>query len=193
MTEVILLERIVKLGQMGDTVKVKPGYARNYLLPQGKALRATENNKKLFEAQKTQIEARNLERRQEALEVAERMRDLNIIMVRQAGEGGQLYGSVTARDVADAIKEQGYAIERGMVELHLPIKSLGRYEVPVMLHAEVTLDVPVTVARSQEEGENQVNAADTAETDVEDEEEVLGFDNTPDSVEADDYEDEEEA
>jgi large subunit ribosomal protein L9 len=121
------------------------------------------------------------------------MRDLNIIMVRQAGEGGQLYGSVTARDVADAIKEQGYAIERGMVELHLPIKSLGRYEVPVMLHAEVTLDVPVTVARSQEEGENQVNAADTAETDVEDEEEVLGFDNTPDSVEADDYEDEEEA
>lgn len=96
MTEVILLERIVKLGQMGDTVKVKPGYARNYLLPQGKALRANEANKKYFEAQKAQIEARNLERRKEAQDVAERMKDLNLIMVRQAGEGGQLYGSVSA-------------------------------------------------------------------------------------------------
>ncbi|EKV30157.1 LSU ribosomal protein L9p [Caenispirillum salinarum AK4] len=188
MTEVILLERIVKLGQMGDTVKVKPGYARNYLLPQGKALRASEKNKQYFESQKAQIEARNLERRKEALDVAERMKDLNLIMVRQAGEGGQLYGSVTARDVADAIKEQGYSIERGMVEMHQPIKSLGRYEVPVMLHAEVTLNVPVTVARSQEEGENQVNAADLVEADVDIEDEVLGFDNTPESVEAEEAE-----
>lgn len=198
MTEVILLERIAKLGQMGDTVKVKPGYARNFLLPQGKALRANEANKKRFEAEKVQIEARNLERRKEAQDLAERMKGLNIIMVRQAGEGGQLYGSVTARDVADAIKANGFTVERGMVELNMPIKTLGRFEVPVALHAEVTLDVPVTVARSQEEGEQQVNATDLLEDGAEVEEELTSFDNTPDSVaeaeaEAEEAEGDEEA
>lgn len=186
MTEVILLERIAKLGQMGDTVKVKPGFARNYLLPQGKALRANEANRKVFDSQRVQLEARNLERRQEAQDLAGRMSGLNVIMVRQAGEGGQLYGSVTARDVAAAIKEQGFTVERGQVELNLPIKSLGRYEVPVALHAEVTINVPVTVARSQEEGEQQVNAGGVVEDEAEVEEAALtGFDNTPESVAAD--------
>ncbi len=172
MTEVILLERIAKLGQMGDTVKVKPGYARNFLLPQGKALRANEKNRKLFESQRAQLETRNLERRQEAQAVAEKMADLSIIMVRQAGEGGQLYGSVTARDVAQAIKENGFSVERGQIELNTPIKDLGRYQVAVILHPEVTVSVPVTVARTQEEGEAQLRsaAAPEAEAEVEAEE-----------------------
>ncbi|SOD89358.1 50S ribosomal protein L9 [Caenispirillum bisanense] len=191
MTEVILLERIAKLGQMGDTVKVKPGYARNFLLPQGKALRANEKNRKLFEAQRTQLEARNLERRQEAQAVAEKMADLSIIMVRQAGEGGQLYGSVTARDVAQAIKENGFSVERGQVELNTPIKDLGQYQVAVILHPEVTVSVPVTVARTQEEGEAQLRGAAEQPEEVA-EEELTGFDMTPDSIEAEDEEEEEE-
>lgn len=191
MTEVILLERIAKLGQMGDTVKVKPGYARNFLLPQGKALRANEKNRKLFEAQRTHLEARNLERRQEAQDVAEKMADLSIIMVRQAGEGGQLYGSVTARDVAQAIKENGFSVERGQVELNTPIKDLGQYQVAVVLHPEVTVSVPVTVARTQEEGEAQLRGAVEQPEEVA-EEELTGFDMTPDSMEAEDEEEDEE-
>lgn len=194
MTEVILLERIAKLGQMGDTVKVKPGYARNFLLPQGKALRANEKNRKLFESQRVQLEARNLERRQEAEAVAEKMAGLSIIMVRQAGEGGQLYGSVTARDVAHAIKEEGFSVERGQVELNTPIKDLGQYQVAVVLHPEVTVSVSVTVARTQEEGEAQVRAGNgeqAEEAEVE-EAELTSFDMTPDSVQ-DEAEGEEQA
>ena len=192
MTEVILLERIAKLGQMGDTVKVKPGYARNFLLPQGKALRANEKNRKLFEAQRAQLETRNLERRDEAQAVAVKMGDLSIIMVRQAGEGGQLYGSVTARDVAQAIKENGFSVERGQVELNTPIKDLGQYQVAVVLHPEVTVSVPVTVARTQEEGEAQLRGT-VAQPEETAEEELTGFDMTPDSMDADaDYEGEDE-
>lgn len=200
MTEVILLERIAKLGQMGDTVKVKPGFARNFLLPQGKALRANEKNRKLFEAQRSQLEARNLERRSEAQAVADKMGGLSIIMVRQAGEGGQLYGSVTARDVAQAIKENGFSVERGQVELNTPIKDLGQYQVAVVLHPEVTVSVSVTVARTQEEGEAQLRSGEQAEEAVVEEPELTGFDMTPDSVqpededeEEDDIEDEEQA
>ncbi|MCA1974957.1 MAG: 50S ribosomal protein L9 [Caenispirillum sp.] len=184
MTEVILLERIAKLGQMGDTVKVKPGYARNFLLPQGKALRANEKNRKLFEAQRAQLETRNLERRDEAQAVAVKMADLSIIMVRQAGEGGQLYGSVTARDVAQAIKENGFSVERGQVELNTPIKDLGQYQVAVVLHPEVTVSVPVIVARTQDEGEAQLRGA-AEQPEEAAEEELTGFDMTPDSMDAD--------
>ncbi|WP_142848702.1 50S ribosomal protein L9 [Telmatospirillum sp. J64-1] len=157
--EVILLERIEKLGQMGDVVKVKPGYARNYLLPKHKALRANKANMAVFEAQRAQLEAANLKRREEAQAVADKMAGLNVLVVRQAGEGGQLYGSVSARDLADVIKEAGFTVERNQVNLELPIKSLGQYQVRVSLHPEVAVTVSVTVARSQQEAERQAQAA----------------------------------
>jgi large subunit ribosomal protein L9 len=166
--EVILLERIEKLGQMGDTVKVKPGFARNYLLPQKKALRATPANQARFESQRAQLEAANLKRREEAQAVAAKMDNLAILMIRQAGEGGMLYGSVSGRDVADAIKEAGFTVERRQVNLDTPIKSLGSYPVRVSLHPEVSVTVVITVARSQEEAERAAKAAE-----VEEEEEVV--------------------
>lgn len=158
MLDVILLERIENLGQMGDVVTVKPGYARNYLLPQGKALRASKGNLDLFESQRKELEARNLQRRQEAEQVAEKMTDLELVLVRQAGEAGQLYGSVTARDVADALHEAGYRISRGQVVLHDPIKHLGLFDVRVSLHADVGITVRVNVARSEDEAELQRKA-----------------------------------
>ncbi|HIJ38160.1 MAG TPA: 50S ribosomal protein L9 [Rhodospirillaceae bacterium] len=151
--EVILLERIEKLGQMGDTVKVKPGFARNFLLPQKKALRATKANQARFESERVQLEAQNLKRREEAQAVAAKMDALSILIIRQAGEGGMLYGSVTGRDVADAIKEAGFNVERRQVSLDTPIKSLGSYALRVSLHPEVSISVTVTVARSQEEAQ----------------------------------------
>ena len=166
--EVILLERIEKLGQMGGTVKVKPGFARNYLLPQKKALRATPANQARFESQRAQLEAANLKRREEAQAVAAKMDNLAILMIRQAGEGGMLYGSVSGRDVADAIKEAGFTVERRQVNLDTPIKSLGSYPVRVSLHPEVSVTVVITVARSQEEAERAAKAAE-----VEEEEEVV--------------------
>lgn len=165
--EVILLERIEKLGQMGDTVKVKPGFARNYLLPQKKALRATKDNMARFESQRVQLEAANLQRRQEAEAVAEKMNGLAILVIRQAGEGGMLYGSVSGRDVADAVKDAGFTIERRQVSLDTPIKSLGSYPVRVSLHPEVAVTVTVTVARSQEEAERAAKAAEAAEAEEE--------------------------
>ncbi len=149
--DVILLERIEKLGQMGDTVKVKPGFARNYLLPQKKALRANKENQARFETQRVQLEAQNLQRREEAQAVAAKLDGLSILIIRQAGEGGMLYGSVSGRDVADAIKEAGFTVERRQVALDNPIKSLGTAQVRVSLHPEVAVTVKVTVARSQEE------------------------------------------
>jgi len=153
--DIILLERIEKLGQMGDVVSVKPGFARNFLLPQGKALRATDNNKAQFEQQRTQLEAENLKRKNEAESVATKMDDLSVVLIRQAGDAGQLYGSVTARDIADAVTEGGVTIRRGQVVLHSPIKTIGLHEVRVELHAEVTVTVMVNVARSQDEADTQ--------------------------------------
>ncbi|HLO79106.1 MAG TPA: 50S ribosomal protein L9 [Magnetospirillum sp.] len=157
--EVILLERIEKLGQMGDVVKVKPGFARNFLLPQKKALRANKDNLAFFEKQRAQLEAINLKRRDEAQAVAAKMEGLKVLMVRQAGEGGQLYGSVSGRDVAEAVKGAGYTVLRNQVNLDSPIKTLGSYPVRVSLHPEVAVTVTVTVARSQEEAERAAAAA----------------------------------
>ena len=153
--ELILLERIEKLGQMGDLVKVKPGFARNFLLPQGKALRATEENRKVFEAQRAQLETRNLGRKTEAESVAARMDGQWIVLVRQAGEAGQLYGSVNSRDVAQELTNQGFSVERRQVELDHPIKSIGIHPVHVRLHPEVMVEITVNVARSEEEAEIQ--------------------------------------
>ena len=156
--DVILLERIEKLGQMGDTVKVKPGYARNFLLPQKKALRATKENQARFETQRAQLEAQNLQRREEAQAVAAKMEGLAILVVRQAGEGGVLYGSVSGRDIAEAVKEAGFTVERSQVWLDAPIKNLGSHPVRVALHPEVAVTVTVNVARSQEEAERAAAA-----------------------------------
>lgn len=161
--EVILLERIEKLGQMGDTVKVKPGFARNYLLPQKKALRATKENQARFESQRAQLEAQNLQRRDEAQAVAGKLDGLTILIIRQAGEGGMLYGSVSGRDIADAVKEAGFTIERRQVALDKPIKNLGSHPVRVSLHPEVAVTVSVSVARSQEEAERAAAQQPVAE------------------------------
>ena len=151
--DVILLERIEKLGQMGDVVKVKPGFARNYLLPKKKALRATKDNMAYFETQKVQLEAENLERRSEAEVVAAKLVGLTVILIRQAGESGQLYGSVTARDMAEAIAEAGTKVERGQIQLEKAIKVLGLHPVHLRLHPEVVVEVTANVARSPEEAE----------------------------------------
>jgi large subunit ribosomal protein L9 len=150
---VILLERVPKLGQMGDVVKVKPGFARNYLLPQKKALRATKDNIAYFESQRTTLEAQNLERRQEAEAVGAKMSDLKVILIRQASESLQLYGSVTSRDISDGAVAAGVKIERGQVELDKPIKNLGAHKIKIHLHPEVTVDITALVARSADEAE----------------------------------------
>jgi large subunit ribosomal protein L9 len=149
--DVILLERIERLGQMGDVVKVKPGFARNYLLPQKKAMRATEDNLAHFERRKAQLVASNLERKGEAEAVGARMHGLRVVVIRQAGESGQLYGSVTARDIAEAVTEAGTTVTRAQVSIDRPIKSLGLFDVRVNLHPEVYVLVNVNVARSPEE------------------------------------------
>lgn len=153
--EVILLERIEKLGQMGDVVKVKPGYARNFLLPQKKALRATDGNKSQFEAQRAQLEAENLERRKDAEAVAAKLDDLDIALIRQAGDNGQLYGSVSGRDIADSVTESGVTISRGQVLLDRPIKELGLHPVRISLHPEVQVEVTINVARTDDEAATQ--------------------------------------
>jgi large subunit ribosomal protein L9 len=153
--ELILLERIAKLGQMGDTVRVKNGYARNCLLPSGKALRATEANKSRFENQRAQLETRNLESRNEAAGVAEKLTGQIFIIIRQAGETGHLYGSVSPRDIAAAVTAGGFSVNRNQIVLKAPIKSLGLHEVPVHLHPEVDAPITVNVARSAAEAERQ--------------------------------------
>ncbi len=153
--EVLLLERIESLGQMGDLVKVKTGYARNYLLPQGKALRATDENRKRFDGQRAQLEVVNLERRTEAEGIAEKAGDVLVVLVRQAGEAGQLYGSVNARDVADAVITAGVTIDRRQVRLERPIKSVGLHKLRIDLHPEVHIIATVNVARSLDEAETQ--------------------------------------
>jgi len=153
--DVILLQRIEKLGQMGDRVKVKPGYARNYLLPEKKAIRASKENLALFEKQKAQLEADNIKRREEAERVAERVAGLSVVLIRQAGESGSLYGSVSSRDISDACSAAGLTINRSQVILPYPIKTLGLTAVRVVLHPEVSISVTVNVARSVEEAEKQ--------------------------------------
>ena len=153
--EIILLERIEKLGSMGDVVTVKPGFARNYLLPQKKALRATKENLAKFEQQRVQLEADNRERREEAQAVADRLDGLAFVVIRQASEGGQLYGSVSARDIVEAIGEAGFKIGRRQVQLNAPIKALGLHGVRVSLHPEVFASVTLNVARTKEEAKIQ--------------------------------------
>ena len=153
--EVILLERIEKLGQMGDVVNVRPGFARNYLLPQKKAVTATEDSRKQFEAKRAQLEAQNLERRKDAEKVAAKLDGLFVIMIRQAGDAGQLYGSVNARDIAQAVTDAGFTVERRQVNLDQPIKTLGLHPLRVALHPEVSVTVTANVARSAEEAKIQ--------------------------------------
>ena len=155
--QVILLQRVAKLGQMGDVVKVKDGYGRNFLLPQGKALRATEANIKSFEARKAQLEVQNLETKKEAEVVGAKLDGQAFIVIRSASDSGALYGSVTTRDVADAATEGGFTVSRGQVVLDRPIKDLGLHSVSVVLHPEVSVRVSVNVARSAEEAELQAS------------------------------------
>src|SRR5437870_10546574 len=150
MVDVILLERVEKLGQMGQIVKVKPGFARNYLLPQKKAMRATKDNLAYFETQRAQLEATNLQRKAEAGEVAAKMGKVSVVLIRQAGESGQLYGSVSARDIAEAVTAAGYTVNNQQIVLDRPIKTLGLHPVRVMLHPELSVTVTANVAQSEE-------------------------------------------
>ena len=158
--DVILLQRIGKLGQMGDVVTVKVGYARNYLLPQKKALRATEANKKHFDSQRAQLEANNLELKKEAEAVAEKLAGKSFVAIRSAGDTGQLYGSVSTRDIAEAVTEGGFTIDRRQVIMDKPIKTLGVHASKIMLHPEVIVDITLNVARTAEEAERQARGED---------------------------------
>lgn len=158
--QVILLQRIGRLGQMGDVVNVKDGYARNFLLPQKKALRATKDNLAQFETQRSQLEANNLELKKEAEAVSEKLAGKIFKAIRSAGDTGQLYGSVSTRDIADAITEGGFTVERRQIVLERPIKTLGLHETKVQLHPEVTVSVMLNVARSDEEAERQARGED---------------------------------
>jgi large subunit ribosomal protein L9 len=153
--EVILLERVAKLGQMGDTVRVKDGFARNFLLPRGKALRATKENKERFEKERTQLEARNLDAKKEADAVAAKLNGQSFVIIRQAGESGSLYGSVASRDIAEALTQGGFSVSRQQIVLNQPIKALGLHTLPVTLHPEVEAKVTINVARSPDEAERQ--------------------------------------
>lgn len=153
--QVILLERVAKLGQMGEVVSVKEGYARNFLLPQGKALRASDANIKAFETQKVQLEARNAESKSEAQKVADKLDGETFVIIRSASDAGALYGSVTTRDAADAATEAGFTVDRKQVVLGAPIKDLGLHDVQVVLHPEVEATIVLNIARSTEEAELQ--------------------------------------
>ncbi len=171
--QVVLLERITKLGQMGDVVTVKDGYARNFLLPQGKALRANKSNLERFENERAQLEARNLEQKSEAESVKAKLDGETVIIIRQSGETGQLYGSVSPRDIAEALTEKGFNLERGQIGLDAPIKILGLHETNVTLHPEVSSTVVVNVARTEEEAERQSKGEDVTIEKIEEEEIML--------------------
>lgn len=177
--EIILLERVENLGQMGDVVRVRPGYARNYLIPQQKALRATKENVSFFETRKAELEASNLERKAEAEKVATRMNGVIVPLVRAAAESGQLYGSVSARDIANALGEAGYKTDRNQINMTRAYKTLGLFPVPVSLHPEVTIEVTVNIARSLDEAELQLQrggalVGGVEEEDEEEEDEAIG-------------------
>ncbi len=167
--QVILLERVAKLGQMGEVVSVKDGYARNYLLPQGKALWASESNVAKFEDQKAQLEARNLDGKKEAEKLATRLDGEQFVIIRQASDGGALYGSVSTRDAADAATEAGVSLDRRQVSLDRPIKELGLHPVTVTLHPEVEVTIMLNVARSQDEAELQAQGKSIQELAAEEE------------------------
>jgi len=154
--EVILLERIERLGQMGDVVTVKDGYARNYLLPQKKALRSTKENMAYFESKRVELEARNLKLRQDAEKAAEKIKDVSVSLVRQASESGMLYGSVSARDIFEALRDIDVKVERHQVDMPQPIKNVGVYEVRIVLHPDVDAKIKVTVAHSGEEADKLI-------------------------------------
>jgi large subunit ribosomal protein L9 len=158
--QVILLQRIGRLGQMGDVVNVKDGFARNFLLPQKKALRATEENRKHFESQRSQLEANNLEQKKEAEAVAEKLIGKTFVAIRSAGDTGQLYGSVSTRDIAEVVTAGGFTVERRQVIMERPIKELGLHEISVALHPEVVVKVALNVARSADEAERQSRGED---------------------------------
>ena len=169
--QVILLERVEKLGQMGDEVKVKDGFARNYLLPKKKALRANKTNREFFLGQKAQLEARNLEQKKEAEAVGKKLDGKTFVLIRQAGDRGQLYGSVSTRDIANAVSEGGVSIDRTQVPLDTAIKTIGLFKVAVRLHPEVRIGVTINVARSEDEAGRQARGEDvladrTAEEDA---------------------------
>lgn len=165
--EVILLERVNKLGQMGEVVKVRDGYARNFLLKRGKALRATADNRSKYDGMKAELEARNLQAKGEASKVAEKIQGKNIIVIRQASEAGQLFGSVTVRDIVMAFETDGVHLDRPQVQLDAPIKTIGKHTVTVAVHPEVEIEITVTVARSQDEAE-RINRGEDISTRNED-------------------------
>lgn len=165
--EVILLERVAKLGQMGEVVKVKDGYARNLLLPRGKALRATADNKAKFEHMKADLEARNIAAKAEATKVAEKIDGRNVVVIRQASESGQLFGSVTVRDIIASFSADGIQISRSQVLLDAPVKTIGKHEISIAVHPEVEVAVSVTVARSADEAE-RINRGEDISTRQED-------------------------
>lgn len=164
--QVILLERIAKLGQMGEVVKVRDGFARNYLLPTGKALRANAANKARFDAERATLEARNLERKAEAQTVADVLDGKSFIVVRSAGETGQLYGSVAARDIVETLAAEGFTVSRNQIELNNPIKTIGLHKVAMHLHAEVEIAIEINVARSAEEAERQAKGESLTSADA---------------------------
>ena len=188
--QVILLERVARLGQMGDTVRVRDGYARNYLLPQGKALRATKANEKRFENERAQLEARNLERRQEAEQVASKLDGESFIVIRSAGATGHLYGSVSTRDIANELTTGGFSLLRNQVRLDTPIKTIGLHDVIIVLHPEVEVTVQVNVARSEDEAERQARGEDLTQREsetfeFEEDEEIEGEEGVESEAEAD--------
>jgi large subunit ribosomal protein L9 len=160
--EVILLERVGRLGQMGEVVRVKDGFARNFLLPKGKALRATKENKARFDTMKVDLEARNLEQRGEAQKVAEKLNGQSFTVLRQAAETGQLFGSVSPRDIADLVGKKGFAINRNQIALNTPIKTIGKHRVPIALHPEVEATISVAVARNADEAERLARGEDVS-------------------------------
>lgn len=192
--KVILLERIAKLGGIGDEVTVKNGFARNFLLPSGRALRATDANRERFAAERAQIEARNAERKSEAEKIAEGLEGTDFIVVRSAGETGQLYGSVSTRDVADILGEAGFSVGRNQVDLKNPIKTIGLHKVDIVLHAEVINQVTLNVARSADEAERQAAGEDLSSaeaiygTDEDAFESLANFDDDGAPIDADVFE-----
>ncbi len=192
--DIILLERVAKLGQMGEVVNVKDGYARNFLLPQGKALRSNKANRAQFEAQREQLEARNEERRGQAAGVAEKLNGNTYVAVRSAGETGQLYGSVATRDIVATLEENGFTIGRSQVDLRQPIKVIGMHDILIQLHPEVEATITMNVARSEDEAERQAAGEDLTRRDAFDDDDDVAeedelsiedvFDN-PDDVQLD--------
>ncbi|MHC5653229.1 50S ribosomal protein L9 [Stappia sp.] len=189
--QIILLERVAKLGQMGEVVKVRDGFARNYLLPQGKALRANKANLARFETERAQLEARNLERKGEAENVAKTLDGQTFMVIRQAGETGQLYGSVSTRDIADTLTDGGFSASRSQVRLDKPLKTIGLHEVIVLLHPEVEVSVTLNIARSADEAERQARGEDLTGREVdtfefeEDDEDLEGEDEDGEATETD--------